>query len=438
MTDTRSPRPMAPPFPARSVFFALVASLAAFAVILNGYGSVIVKQVEQFYSDFRTSLLSDRIAADHERVVIVSVGEGATSRGVNLGQTRTDVDRSMLARLIDVIDENAPRAIGLDIVLRGAGERSRDEALQRALREAKAQVVIGVRPDTIVPGSDRWRWTEQFMQGTGRRIGHISAIREGDRVVGFDAPELAMGRIPDSFATLMARAQSPTVRTSFGPIAWLQRVDDSSFFSRIFNIAGQQPFRVLYADDLLDSSKPSPTRLLVNKLVIVTSGLGEIDGRLRTPLTAWSNETVAPIQVQAQAIAQLVDGRTAGALPARTNRTLLFAIACIGGLVGWYRSRGWNIGGLVLSILFLLVLDSAFYAWFNIQLPVVEGVAVWVLAEIAGRQLRRILQWEEAYGKPWPIPGTEDDVVYRPRPHMADVVRTAMQQLKTQIRQRDR
>ena len=83
MTDTRSPRPMAPPFPGRSIFFAFVATLAAFAVILNGYGSEIVKRFEQFYSDFRTSMLSDRINTDHDRVVIVSVGEGASSRSVS-------------------------------------------------------------------------------------------------------------------------------------------------------------------------------------------------------------------------------------------------------------------------------------------------------------------------------------------------------------------
>jgi CHASE2 domain-containing sensor protein len=422
MTDMKSPRTGTDPFPAWAVFFALLAAAAAFAVILSGYGAFVVQRAEQVYSDFRTSLLSDRIISDHPDIVMVSVGENATPSRTTFGG-RIEIDRAQLARLIDAIDDSSPRAIGFDVALSGQSEAAKDQALQRALRDAKSRVVLGVRPDRGELSVDRRAWVNRFLTETGRAKGHITAIQEGARVVRVDGGELAIGPIPDSFATLMARARLPDTPRLFGPIAWLQKVDDASVFSRFLNIGGQQPFRVLYADDLLDATKPLPTRQLANKLVIVTSGLGELDGRITTPLTAWTRETVAPIQVQAQAIAQLVDGRTAGDLPARTSRLLLFALACLGALAGWYRSRGWNIGAAVLTLLVLFVLDSVFFAWFNINLPLVEGLVTWILGEIVGRQMRRILQWEERYGQPWPIDQSPSDAFGRPRT-LADFART--------------
>ncbi len=425
------------PFPSWPVAFAILVTLAAFGVILNGYGSFVVQRVEQVYSDFRTSLLSDRIVGDHPDIVIVSVGDGATASSLTIGGQRSEIDRQQLARLIEQLDDASPRAIGFDVPIRGAGDPAKDQALQRALRESKTRIVLGVRSDRTEPMSERRLWSEKFLAGTGRQIGHISVIAEGDRVVGFDSPALAMGNPPDAFATLMARALRPAVRTSFGPIAWLQRVDDTGPLSRLLNLGGQQPFAVHYSSNLLDLTKPQPRgNPFANKLVIVTSGLGE-DYRLRTPLTAWSNEALSPIQIQAQAIAQLVDTRTAANLPARNSRVLLFVIACLGGLIGWYRSRGWNIGALAVSLLFLFVLDCVFFAWFNIHLPLVEGVVCWVLAEIAGRQFRRWLQWEERHGQTWPLPGMDGYVEVRPPRDMGEVVRSKVRDLSSQMRRRD-
>ncbi len=434
MTDQQSPRPGAEPFPAWALFFALVAAAATFAVILSGYGAFVVQRVEQVYSDFRTSLLSDRITTDHPDIVIVSVGENATASRITLGG-RAEIDRGQLARLIDAIDDSEPRAIGFDVALSGPTDPAKDTALQRALREAKSRVIVGVRPDRGDLSADRRNWVNRFVAETGRAKGHIAAIQEGARVVRFDSGELAIGAIPDSFATLMARALRPDTPRSFGPIAWLQKVDDASIFSRFLNIGGQQPFRVIYADDLLDTTKRLPTRLLANRLVIVTSGLGELEGRMITPLTAWTREAVPPIQVQAQAIAQLIDGRTAGDLPARTSRLLLFALACLGALIGWYRSRGWNIGGALLALIGLFLLDCAFFAWFNINLPLVEGLVTWVLAEIFGRQMRRILQWEERWGQPWPIDAPQSAMTGRPR-NLSDFART-VREMGTNIGRRD-
>ena len=65
---------------------------------------------------------------------------------------------------------------------------------------------------------------------------------------------------------------------------------------------------MLFADDLIDTTKQMPTRALAGRLVLVTTGIAEIE-RHNTPLTLWTGEALAPIQIQAQAIAQIIDRR---------------------------------------------------------------------------------------------------------------------------------
>lgn len=393
-------------FPRRSLLIALAALAAAFAVVLSGHGAGFLQRFEQGLADFRTALFSDKIYGDHPDIIIVSVGDNVTSRSATFDRRSIDVDRATLARLIEVIDDSAPRAIGFDVPLPGAGDSAKDAALQKALREAKSRVVVGVRSTGSELGAERRAWLNRFIAGTGRTAGHISTIYdEGQlRAVRIDTEALAVGPLPNSFALLMARTLRPETRPDYGAIAWLQKVDDSGWFTRFINLGAQQPFRTLYADDLLDNTKTLPTRQLAGRLVLVTTGIAEIE-RHRTPLTSWTGEALAPVQIQAQAIAQLLDRRWVGDVSPRTLRLGLFALACLAGLVGWLRGPGLHIPGTLLALSVIVAIDAAAFSWRDLALPLLPALIVWLLGEAAGRCLRHILNWEERHGQPWPIVG---------------------------------
>lgn len=399
------------PFPRGSLLMAVLASLAVFTLVLSGHGSSLLQRLEHGYADLRTSLLSDKISADHNDITIISVGENVSSTRATFGQ-RVDIDRGQLAALIEALDGAAPRAIGIDIPLSDAGDPLKDQALQRILREAKTRVVIGVRGrpnDALV---ERRGWTDRFITGTGRPAGHISTIYEGDRAVSYESSAQTTASVPDSFALLMARALRPEVQRDIGPIAWLQKVDPGGIFSRFLNIGAQQPFRIIYSNELTDTTKPLPTRQLAGRLVIVTTGLAEIE-RHRTPLTFWTGELQPPVLVQAQAVAQLLDGRNVDELRPHSTRLALFALACIAAFVGWNRRPGWGIGGVLLALFVMIAVDVVVFSWSGATLPMVIGVLIWLLGETAGRGVRNILRWEERYGLPWPVPVQTKDAVGR-------------------------
>jgi hypothetical protein len=270
--------------------------------------------------------------------------------------------------------------------------------------------------------AERRAWLDRFSAGTGRPVGHISTLYdEGHgRAVAVDSAAQAIGPVPNSFALLMARALRPEAQRDFGSIAWLQKVDANSWLSRYSSVGGQQPFRTVYADEIIDNTKPLPTRVLAGRLVLVSTGLAEIE-RHRTPLTVWTGDTLAPIQIQAQAIAQILDRRTVNEVSARTLRLALFTLACIAGLVGWYRGPGWHVLATLLTVVVLLGLDAAAYALRDLALPIVPGLVAWLLGETAGRALRGVHDWEERNGLPWPI---ESAPVADPKAAEATLART--------------
>ena len=136
-------------FPRRALFIALVTLGCTFAVVLSGHSTGFLQRIEQGFTDIRTALFSDRITGDHPDIVIVSVGANVSATRATFGRDSIDMDRGQLARLIDAIDDSAPRAIGFDVPLLGAGDATKDQSLQRALREAKARVVIASRTSCV-------------------------------------------------------------------------------------------------------------------------------------------------------------------------------------------------------------------------------------------------------------------------------------------------
>lgn len=401
-------RALRPSFPRRWLLVSLLAMAGAFSVVLSGHGAGFLQRLEQGVGDYRTALFSDRITTDHPDIVIVSVGSNVSPTRSTFDRNAVEMDRNQLARLLDMIDDSAPRAIGFDVPLNGASDPLKDQNLQRSLREARSRVILGVRQRSAEPNLERRVWLDRFMKGTNRPMGHITTLYdEGvNRAIAVDSGVQALGPVPDSFSLLVARTSRPDLRRDFSSIAWLQKVDDQGIFSRFMNVGGKQPFHVLYADDLLDSSKPAPTRQLAGRLVLVTTGLAEID-RHPTPLTAWTGEALAPIQIQAQAIAQLLDRRTVREIDTRSLRLALFTLACLAGLVGWYRGPGWHVIGTLLAIGLLVALDALAYSWRDLLLPIVPAIIVWLLGEAAGRTLRGILNWEERHGLQWPLEEAE-------------------------------
>ena len=93
-----------------------------------------------------------------------------------------------------------------------------------------------------------------------------------------------------------------------------------------------------------------------------------------------------------------------------TLRLALFRLACLAGLVGWFRGPGWHIPGTLVAIAALRFLDGMAFSWRGLAFPLIPALIVWLMGEIAGRNLRRILNWEEQHGHPWPLEESDERV----------------------------
>jgi class 3 adenylate cyclase/CHASE2 domain-containing sensor protein len=284
-----------------AVVAALVAVIVAAALLLLPP----VAGADRLVEDLALAALTPP-RAQHPRVAVVAITEDTLAAL----PYRAPVDRGLLAGLVEALRGKGAAVIGLDVLVDQPSEPAKDQALHRTLTAPGAPAVL-LSAGSATPLTERQRrFHEDFLQGV--RHGHGVLARDRlDGVVRQLIPRLdGAPSLPAAMAAEVGVAAPDSRRA----IDWLRTPP------------GVPPFP-LYPAEAVAMIPPS---WLAGRLVLVGLVVPDQD-RHRTPSVAGA-DTLPGVVIQAQILAQLLDGRSSPrvGLPARIAAVAMLAIAGAG------------------------------------------------------------------------------------------------------------
>ena len=370
-------------------FIMLVAALIGIAILL--FYPVSLKRSlnrEQWTQDWRTIFLSDRMRTAYPYIVIVGI-DPATRQ---LYAENTPTNRTMLADLVTRIDRAGATAIGLDIYYWKPTQN--DEAYLKALHDVHhADVILAAKNRDAL--EEQKQFQSGFLARAGKKAGYISFdYDQNDFVVRHRSIEPDNPDFPLSFSELLARAFKPAACVCSTRIAWLAPPR-----------ADTQTFKRLSAKEILttDTTPGSPlAEELKDRVVLIGTDVPNED-RWRTPLFFDSTRTVPGVEVHAQLVAELLDGRHIYELDRRAEHLVICLLIALSWYATWrLRSTrrqlaSWRIAEIpvnwgALTILFLAV-DALVYSQLHVSLPFTVCVAALFVGVTIGHHMRRVLDW---------------------------------------------
>jgi adenylate cyclase len=355
---------------------------AALAVDYTARNSFLL-WLEHWSGDWRTAHFADRKSSQHPDVAVITV----TEETLNAFPYRSPVDRAYVARLAAALDRVGARAIGLDFLMIRPTEPEKDAQLTQTLKQLKTPIVIAAGDTRAGLTPDELAYQARFIRETGATPGFANLLTGGDRIVRFLATPVPDGQVPLSFAQALAAPTSKPLREP-RRIAWLLKPrDNSDTFLTL-------PAHLLAPPAL---SGPSPTeavfgRLLKGKIVIIGADLADVD-RHFTPLPDWEGEVQPGAFLQAQVVAQILDGRDI----LRLRHDLLMALYAFLAFLGLY--FGIRHGALAYSLygsgalLSVAALDIVLFVTTRQFIPFGACVLALTLGLIGGLLIRRLLRF---------------------------------------------
>lgn len=194
-----------------------------------------------------------------------------------------------------------------------------------------------------------------------------------------------------SFARLIARAAGHDDDDSERPIAWL-----------LPPASGGQTFTTVEAQrivpgehDTTAASAVEAAKPFAGKIVLVGGDFPERD-KHRTPLSAWSGESMSGVFIHGNMIADLLDPRRSIAEPPpAVARNLVAAVALVSCVIGWmlWQSSIVQYLGYTFATGVLVMVDAYVFREFRLLLPITLILAAWFLGVTGGRAIRYFVQW---------------------------------------------
>jgi len=257
---------------------------------------------------------------------------------------RAPLDRGLLAGLVTRLRARQVRAVGLDVLIDQPTETAKDAALLDALTAPGAPVVL-VDAASATPLTQRQR---QFLDSvlSGLRGGNGNLAR--DRLDGVVRQHFPFLDGKPSLPAALAQAVGVTPPAEPFTIAWIRtgRPD--------------VPAVPVYPVETLSLL---PASWLAGKIVLVGLVTPDTD-RHRTPLTV-GGPPMAGVEIQAQVLAQMLDGRSALQAPAAAREVAVVVAALAGALVA--------AAGLPLAAVLAIMLAGAAAMWLGTAAMVMQG-----------------------------------------------------------------
>ena len=361
---------------------------AIVGVVLHKLDLPLVDTLDKHLGDLRIAYGSPVAQAQRSDIAIVLITEDTLLDY----ESRSPIDRALVAELVRAIDSAHPKAIGLDLIL---DRRTRHDAqLIRALREAKTPIVLGAidsRIQGIHPSSLAIQ--TEIHQATGQPAGHVMLARKdgmlaaNDRVVRYIAPPEILGNAAPStrraFVDVLAEVAGVTHVPPTRVISWERQPDWRTPLFPTISLPRHSPEAVKPALEGL--FQPSWREFLKDRIVLVGAAMIDQDKHL-TPLSALDGFPTSGIYIHAQALAQRIDGdRDIQSLPdwitALAAGVVTLACFVTARWVGFQpQSFLYGLAGLLL----IGTASAIAFRFFRIDFPSIALAAAWVLGGFGG------------------------------------------------------
>ncbi len=265
-------------------------------------------------------------AAQHPGIVLVTLGEDLFATLA----CRSPVDRGFLADLVGRLEAAGVRAIGLDILFDQPTLPSLDERLRQRIQRASVPVVtITALGDTPLTEEQR-RYLGGFLDGIPN--GHANLAKDRlDGTVRWHVP-----RGPDGLPSFPARLAQVAGGSAGGPAGGSAGVAVPAAPFRIDWHARPSPDAPPFPTYPADMVGMLPRGWLAGRIAVVGTVLVGVDQH-RTPLSVAGLSTPG-VEIQAHALAQILDGRTSRDLSPGWAAVLVLALSAAGvalALAGW-------------------------------------------------------------------------------------------------------
>ncbi len=368
---------------------AIVVIVALQALVINylGRNNYLPEGSEHWTEDWLIHYFSPHPAGPHKAVALVMVDpESLEKAGL---PSVPPADRAWLAKLITAVSNSGALAVGVDFYFKTPNTPAKDEALVAAIRDSKAPVVIAAVNDAYLQTDAQKKFLQDFIQRTGRKAGHIGLKRAkeflslGDRAtrgVWHDDPSHDYPSLSAALAGL------PEVAAAYGKhdipggqqrIDWLLEPEHGQVFSR-------------YAAHEILSPKPgAPAPDLKGKIVLIGSDFAGQDQHTLPFTVGKEKATFFPgVFVQAQALAQIIDGRFFHNWDTWEQFLLLFCVGLTGAAAGWplHQFRADFLIGIAGSLL-IIGLSVPFFMM-RMPFPTALAILAWGASIWTGQKIQ--------------------------------------------------
>lgn len=332
--------------------------------------------------DWRTFLFSKRPIEQRNDVAIILIGEESLADYDYL----SPADRGLLANLIRALDEAKPKAIGLDFLFDRKTDNGKTQALIDAIKKARTPVVIAAIDDRATSfKQNSLSYQDEFIKASGAKTGHAFFARDFGKMKISETVVRYIGDPADkSLAAVLANLDKPRKVPRSPYIAWLVQPADGDLFPT-FRVPRHAPGA---GPDIV--LPPRWRAALKDKIVLIGGEFGDRDRHL-TPLSIWDNTPVPGVTIQAQILAQFLDGRTVVEMPLAYEFTLL-ALAALSGFLISYRLPSkrydWALYGA--GIVVLVITGIGLFWAYSIILPTTTLLFAWT-AGVSGAHYSKTL-----------------------------------------------
>lgn len=341
----------------------VVPGLVAFLITLCLFaGPRIVPQLlsaEHAVSDWRLSLLASAPKQQRDDILLVTV----VDETLREFPYRSPVDRGFLADVIANLDESGARLIVLDFFFDGPTEAGKDAQLLEILSLAKTPIVMGASDQR----SDLLEWQQEFqsefLATTGRAAGFLNIGYDSDGVVRFVPAAAENSPWPLSLADVAFQALGGAPTTGSRRIDFVSKpADGTALFAQV-------PAHLFAGPRTVPEVITS--RLVKDKIVFLGVSLKSTDQH-PIPFSVMNefSDGIAGIEIQAQALAQQLDGRSLRDMAAWLEILILALYSAAGVFVALSpRFSQWKSMAAVVGGTSVLVFDVGCYLGMRLIFP---------------------------------------------------------------------
>jgi adenylate cyclase len=360
-----------------------------------------IKSIEYWTRDIRDILLSPWESVRDDIVVL-----GITEETLNALPYRSPVDRGFLAKLLNHIAKQNPRAVVFDILFDRPTESEKDAAFLKALRDFPAPVFVSYGDVSDAITQTQFDFMGDYLKGIGKGYANLLFDTNDATVRWINIHHEAGSGDFSGLSTAVAAALGATVPDSNIPLDYIvgPNLETPAFKIIPAHIAPMMPKQFLDLED---------------KIVMIGGVLRETD-RYRTPFasalhfsgqsfkkeakgktvqTEGAAGVIPGLLIHAHALAQLLDGRrlTIMTLPWEIAVTTLIALA--GLLTARLTIPLWIILSIA-SAVFLLYMGAVagFFVYGAIVAPVIApSLGFFAAVALSSIYQRRQFQEERAF-----------------------------------------